>query len=90
MRNETKRTIVFALGILLIGSMVGSLVGELLQLGIPDGVVKEVFLRSVEINIGPGVLDWKLFSLTLGFTLKINLIGIIGLGVAYYLLRYWR
>lgn len=89
-KNSRKISIILVLGILLLGAMVGSLVGELLKMGIPDGVVKEVFLRSIDIMIGPGVVDFIMFSITLGFTLKLNLIGILGIMVAYYLLRFWR
>ncbi|HCK98580.1 MAG TPA: hypothetical protein DHW42_00540 [Candidatus Marinimicrobia bacterium] len=85
-----KNSIILVLGILLFGAMVGSLAGELLKLGIPDGVVKEVFLRSKDFVMAPGTIDFIMFSITLGFTLKLNLIGILGILVAYYLLRFWR
>ncbi|HNZ37414.1 MAG: DUF4321 domain-containing protein [Candidatus Marinimicrobia bacterium] len=90
--DSTKRklSILFVIGILLLGAMIGSLLGELLRSLIPDGVVKEVFLRSIDIMLGPAVIDLIMFSITLGFTLKLNFIGIIGLAVAYYILRFWR
>jgi len=89
-KGSRKFTVLVVLGILLLGAMVGSLIGELIKMGIPDGVVKEVFLRSVDIRIGPGVIDLLMFSITFGLTLKFNFIGIIGLIIAYYLLRFWR
>ena len=88
--GQKKFSFLFIIGILLLGAMVGSLFGELLKMAIPDGVVKEVFLRSIDIMIGPGVIDLIMFSITLGFTLKLNLIGIIGIAIVYYFLRYWR
>ena len=90
--DSTKRklSILFVIGILLLGAMIGSLLGELLRSLIPDGVVKEVFLRSIDIMLGPALIDLIMFSITLGFTLKLNFIGIIGLAVAYYILRFWR
>jgi len=89
-KGTTKYSIMIVLGVLLLGAMMGSLLGELIKMGIPDGVVKEVFLRSIDISIGPGVVDLIMFSITLGFTLKFNLIGILGMTVAYYILRFWR
>jgi len=89
-RSRGRFSVLFALGILLIGLMIGSLFGEIIKYALPDGVVKDVFLRSIDIMLGPSVVDLVLFSLTIGFTLKLNLIGIIGLLVAYYLLRFWR
>ncbi len=85
-----KFSLILIVGVLLFGAMVGSLFGELIKMGIPDGVVKEVFLRSIDIEIGPAFLNLIMFSLTIGFTLKLNLVGIIGLAIAYYLLRFWR
>jgi hypothetical protein len=80
-KGTAKFTIITVFGVLLLGAMLGSLLGELIKMGIPDGVVKEVFLRSIDIMIGPGVVD---------LTLKFNLIGILGMTVAYYVLRFWR
>jgi hypothetical protein len=88
--TKHKPSILFVIGVLLLGAMIGSLLGELLRSLIPDGVVKEVFLRSIDIMLGPALIDLIMFSITLGFTLKLNFIGIIGLAVAYYILRFWR
>jgi hypothetical protein len=88
--NPQKFSTIFVFGVIILGAMIGSFFGELIKMAAPDGVVKEVFLRSIDIMIGPGVLDLIMFSITLGFTLKLNLIGIVGIGVAYYVLRYWR
>ncbi len=91
MQSDSKKfSIIFVIAMFLFGAMIGSLAGELIKMAIPDGVVKEVFLRSIDVMIGPAVVDLIMFSITLGFTLKINLIGFIGIGMAYYLLRYWR
>jgi len=89
-RGRRGFNVLFVIGILLFGAMIGSLLGEVIKYALPDGVVKDVFLRSIDIMLGPGVVDLIMFSVTVGFTLKLNLIGIIGLLIAYYLLRFWR
>ncbi|HDN60163.1 MAG: hypothetical protein DRP91_04275 [Candidatus Neomarinimicrobiota bacterium] len=89
-RGRRGFNVLFVIGILLFGAMIGSLLGEVIKYALPDGVVKDVFLRSIDIMLGPGVVDLIMFSVTIGFTLKLNLIGIIGLLIAYYLLRFWR
>jgi len=38
----------------------------------------------------PLVLDFRVFTLTFGLTLRVNVMGLIGMGVAYYFLRYYR
>jgi len=89
-KSTRKVPIVLVIGVLLLGAMLGSLLGELIRMSLPDGVVKEVFLRSIDIMLGPAVIDLLMFSITLGFTLKFNFIGIVGIAVAYYILRFWR
>jgi len=88
--NPRRLPLTLVIGVLILGAMLGSLTGELIKLTLPAGVVKEVFLHSIDIILGPAVLDLVMFSLTLGLTLKFNFIGIIGLAVAYYILRFWR
>ena len=89
-RHPGRKTVLTAIGVLILGSMIGSLVGEILKLGLPEGVVKEVLLRSIDLAFGPVAIDLLMFSMTLGLTLKINLISIAGLITAYYLLKNWR
>ena len=89
-KNPKNRSLIMVIGVLILGAMLGSLLGEVLKLGMPDGVVKEVFLRSVNLTIGPGVVDLLMFSVTLGFSLSLNLVGILGMVGAYYVLRFWR
>jgi len=83
-----------SVGILIIafilGALMGTLLGELLGMVLPPGVVRELFLRSVSLSFGPTTLNLLILDLTLGFSFKLNFSGIIGLGVAYYLLRYFR
>lgn len=83
-----KRSLGFITIVLLLGALAGTLIGELIGLVLPAGVVKEFFLTSGELGFGPATLNAVLFSLTLGLTFKINVAGLIGIGVAFYLLRW--
>lgn len=85
-----KRSVGVILITLLIGAMIGTLLGDLLGMALPPGVVRELFLRSVAFSLGPTDVDLLVIQMTLGFSLKLNFSGVIGLGVAYYLLRYFR
>ncbi len=75
--------------VIVVGAMIGTLFGELLGLLLPTGVVKEFFLRSAHFGFGPATLDVRLFTITLGFTIKLNIVGLFGIGVALYLLRWY-
>lgn len=75
---------------LICGVVIGSLFGELLGLILPEGVVHEFFLASVDIGIGPVTLDLAVVSFTLGFTLDINVTGVLGILFASYYFRWFR
>jgi hypothetical protein len=78
------------IAVVLIGAMIGGFIGELMKLGLPDGVVKDVFLRAVTLSFGPLPIDLLVFNFVIGMSVKINIIGAVGFLVAYYMLRYWR
>ncbi len=85
----TKRSIGHIILVIVLGAMIGTLLGELIAMLLPAGVVKEFFLRSASFAVGPGTLDVRLFSITLGFTVKLNIVGLFGVGIAIYLLRWY-
>ncbi len=74
--------------VIFLGAIIGSAMGEVLGLILPNGVVKEFFLRSASFSVGPAVLNLIVFTVTLGFSLKINVIGVIGILIAAYILRW--
>jgi hypothetical protein len=83
-----KKSIGWILVIILLGALVGSALGEILAYVLPQGVVKEFFLRSAVFTLGPATLDIVILTFTLGFSLKINVIGILGIIIAAYFLRW--
>ena len=73
-----------------LGAILGTLVGEILGFILPEGVVKQFFLLSKTLSVGPGALDIIMLKLTLGISITLNVISLIGIAIAYYLLRWWR
>ena len=76
--------------IIFLGILIGSALGELIGLILPDGVVKNFFLISVDAGISPTVIDLNLIKFTLGFTFKLNVIGILGIAIATYMLKWYK
>ena len=74
--------------IIILGALIGSALGEIIAFILPAGVVKEFFLKSAAASIGPGTLNIIILTITLGFSIKINTIGILGIVIAAYLLRW--
>ncbi len=93
-----KRSLGFIFIVLFSGTIVGSVLGELIGWIMPEGVVKQFFLMGVHIDLAglagieSGVIVLNLIVLTLkfGLTIKLNFIGLVGLSAAYYFLRFFR
>jgi len=83
-----KKSAAFIIFIIVVGAMIGTALGEVIGLLVPAGVVKDFFLESASASIGPGTLDIILLTLTLGFSFKINVMGVIGILIAAYALRW--
>jgi hypothetical protein len=76
------------LAVLISGMLIGGYLGKMLATVMPDGVAKDFFLTSIAGNFGPVTIDLVIISLTLGpLQVTLNLVGVLGLFIAYYLFR---
>ncbi len=87
---SNNKPVLLAIYTLTLGAIMGTLVGEILGFILPEGVVKQFFLLSKTLSVGPGTLNIIMLQLTLGLSITLNVISLIGIAVAYYLLRWWR
>jgi uncharacterized membrane protein len=83
-----KKSLGFIIFIIVIGALIGTAIGEVIGVVIPEGVVRDFFLRSASAQIGPGTVDIILLSFTLGFSFKLNVTGVLGILIAAYALRW--
>ncbi len=79
--------------IILVGAVVGSAVGEIIGLifghFMPDSMVEKFFLEAFAYTFPPATLPLVILSVTFGFALKINIISVVGIGVAVYYFRWY-
>ncbi len=89
--SPRKRPIAVVALILFLGIIVGTVVGEVVGIVLPEGnVIREVFVSSTDFHVGPVHIDLVVFSFTFGFSLRVNLMSVIGVFVVSMLLRwYW-
>ena len=92
MKNRSIKLIFFGLSA---GALIGTLIGNMLAFILPDGsAVKQFFLISYDFTFGSidglHLIDLGVIILDFGFILKFNVCSIIGFGIAYYLLKYFR
>ena len=86
-----RRALAMVALIIFLGIIVGSVTGELIGILLPEGkAIRDVFVNSTDLHVGPLHLDLVVFSFTFGFSLKVNLMSVIGIFVVALLLRwYW-
>lgn len=74
--------------ILIVGLILGSFIGDLLGMILPEGAVKTVMTTPLKIGFHPVSLDLHIFTLILGFMIKINLFGFVGVLILGYSLKW--
>ena len=83
---------------LFVGAVFGGVFGNIFSLILPESVVKDFFLTSINFDLGglvnndTGVIiiDLKVIVLKLGLSMSFNFTSVLGIAVAYYILRYLR
>ena len=74
--------------ILVLGALIGSVIGEVIGALAPGGYVEAIFTRGITPGLSPpAVLDLKVVTLTLGFTMRINLASAVGIALALLVYR---
>ncbi len=78
----------FYIAVLAVGFVLGGFLSALLERFLPEGPAKEFFTWTVAPSIGPLQLDLLILSMALGpFTLRVSLLGLVGIILAYLLAR---
>jgi len=67
------------------GALFGGLLGQVLSFFSHEGLLKNVFLKSYPIGIAPPLtIDLFLITLTLGFTIRVDLMILLGVLLGVY------
>ena len=85
------------LGILALSVLVGAIAGSALGQGIgfafgqfmPGSMVEKFFLEAFDYALLPVTINFVVFAITFGFSVKVNMISIIGIVVAVYYFRWY-
>lgn len=85
-----KKPIKYVILILFMGMIVGNALGKIIAFILPDdSVVEKFFIQAASWGVEPSTVNAGLFSLTFGFSFELNVVGILGIAFAAYLLRYY-
>ena len=86
-----------SLGILIvaivIGILAGNVVGQVLAvifdgLGLENNVAEKVLIESYVYKFNPIEINLIVMTLTLGFSLNFNVLSFLGIGIAWYYVKY--
>ncbi|RMI26235.1 MAG: DUF4321 domain-containing protein [Calditrichaeota bacterium] len=83
-----KKSVGYYMFVLILGGLVGSVLGDALGVVLPQGVVRDFFLKSAQFSIGPAPLNLRIISVTFGFAININIVGVLGIFLIAYFLRW--
>jgi len=74
---------------LLIGGLMGGILGEILQIMAPKGgTIQAFFTTALTPGISPPLtIDLILLKVTVGFSVKISLLSILGMFLGFYLYK---
>ncbi len=74
---------------MLAGSILGQIMGTLIdRLGLHNNVVQTVFVNSYAYEFHPVRLNLITMSFTLGFSINLNILSLLGIGTAWYYVKY--
>lgn len=85
-----KRRIGMVALVFFLGVVLGSVVGEVIGLLLPEGeVLRDLFVKGREFQVGPVFIDLIVFTFSVGFSLKVNLVSVLGIVIVAFLLRWY-
>lgn len=80
------KSLIKSLIIVIIGALLGTMVGELLGAYLPEGGVKNFFLKSITFGLEPATVNLHILTFTFGLILKINVLTVLGIIAAGFIL----
>ena len=93
MKANQKRSVGFIFLILFFGVITGSILSQFIGIFFPEGVVKDFFITSNSIGWGMIPNNWidlYIIRIKSGLIVDISVTSILGMGIAWYFLRYFK
>jgi len=85
-RSKENAAILFV--VMLFGALIGSVLGEILGLLTPGGLLQKILTRAISFGLDPpGKIDLKILTFTLGFSFRMNLISLLGILLATFVYK---
>ncbi|MDH4080152.1 MAG: DUF4321 domain-containing protein [Nitrospira sp.] len=73
----------------LIGGLLGGILGEILHVMAPQGTIQSIFSTHFTPGIDPPLtINLVLIKLVLGFSVKVNILSVLGMFIGIYLYKH--
>ncbi|MCD6233485.1 MAG: hypothetical protein DRP86_05010 [Candidatus Neomarinimicrobiota bacterium] len=80
-----------ALGIILLGAIIGGILGELFGMILPESVVREFLLKKYAFGFtNPLTIDLSIIEFSFSLILRMNVVSLLGIVFGFYILKYTR
>ncbi len=89
MTTLRRSEIVFIVVAMVLGAVIGGLIGQIVSSFLPDGAVKTLFEKSIEIGFKTVELHFYAISLAVGIMFKINFVSILMIVLVIIYFRWW-
>ncbi len=87
MQEHQKKPVKVLIILLIIGMIIGSVIGKVIGVLLPDVIVKDVLITPAVIALSPTTIDLRVIQFTLGLTLRINVMGVAGILLGFFLFK---
>lgn len=81
--------VVFLVVAMVLGAVIGGLIGEIVSSFLPDGAVKTLFEKSIEIGFKTVELHLYAISMTVGIMFRINFVSVLMIILVIIYFRWW-
>ena len=83
----------FSLLRIFVGILAGNVVGQVLavifdSLGLENNVAQKVLVESYVYRLNPIEINLIIMTFTLGFSIDFNVLSFLGIGIAWYYVKY--
>jgi hypothetical protein len=81
------RNVFFYIGVIVVGALLGSFLGQFIGMVFPEGAVHNLFAKEIVAGLSPATLDLRVIELTVGCLLKFNITAVLGILTAAFLFK---
>ena len=88
-----RRSLGFLIVAIFVGILAGSIVGQIMgvafeSLGLHNNVVQKVLVESFRYEFYPMRFNLIILTFTFGFSINFNILSLLGIGTAWYYVKY--